>query len=559
MIRDPITSRIRNTRRLADVLQVLARHGFGSFLSETGLDKVIGRGLEMISGKEEHPEAKRLPLEVRLRLVLEELGPIYMKLGQVLATRPDLIPPEVAREFRKLQSDCPKVPYEEIRERLDEQFNEKVDEVFAFIDEEPIAAASIAQAHRARLVDGTEVIIKVLRPGIEELVVTDLEVLEDIAEFTERHFASIGFSPSNVVKEFSRQINRETDLFHEARATERLHEEFKDTPGIHFTPIYWEATTRRVLAMREVKGQLLSRLKPGDLDPAVARQVVKNGTTAVFRMCLEIGFFHADPHPGNIFALEDGSICFIDCGMVGHVEVKTREDLLELVSSVLSRDLDRVLRSVIALSDAESGMERDRAFRADAWEIVSRFHVGNLERLDIAELLESFFTLLRDHKITCPSDLVFLIKALTTIQGVGELLDPEFDFVTHLQPRMRNLMRRQYGPGAIRKRLMRSLMGYIEVVEKLPIELRSLTGALHSRNFSVGLDIKGLEELRHILEKSAKIISIALILAAMIIGTSIHSRSPDIWGTLFGVFGLMTLAIAALFCGWLVLGLFRKD
>lgn len=559
MIRDPITSRIRNTRRLADVLQVLARHGFGSFLAETGLDRVIGKGIEMISGREEHPESRRLPLAVRLRRVMEELGPIYMKLGQVLATRPDLIPPELATEFRKLQSDCPTVPFKEIRERLEEQFPKGYTEIFREIIEEPLAAASIAQAHRATLVDGTEVIIKVLRPGIEELVVTDLEVLEDIAEFTERHFADIGFSPTNVVKEFTRQIQREIDFFHEARATERLYEEFKDSPGIHFTRIYWEATTRRVLAMREVKGQLLSRIRPEDLDPAVARQVVRNGTTAVFRMCLEIGFFHADPHPGNIFALPDGSICFIDCGMVGHVEKRTREDLLELVSSVLARDLDRVLRAVIALSDAEAGFERNRAFRADAWEIVSRFHVGSLERLDIAELLESFFTLLRDHKITCPSDLVFLIKALTTIQGVGQQLDPEFDFVSHLRPRMRNLMRRQYGVRALRNRMVRTFLGYIEIAEKLPAEIRALSGALHSRDFSVGMDIKGLEALRNVLEKSAKIISIALILAAMIIGTSIHSRSDDIWGTIFGVFGVLIIGLAAVFCAWLVLGLFRKS
>lgn len=558
MIRDPIFSTIRNTRRLAEVLQVLGRHGFGSFLSETGLDRLLDRGKDWFSGKEGREETPRLPLEVRLRLVLEELGPIYMKLGQVLATRPDLIPPEVAREFRRLQSDCPQIDFTRINKRLKEEFGDDLDQVFGFIDPEPVAAASIAQAHRARLLDGAEVILKILRPGIERLVETDLEVLEDIARFTERHFSSVGFSPSKVVKEFARQIHRETDLLYEARATDRLREFFRDQDGINFTRIHWQATTRKVLAMDEAKGTLLSHIDKEALDPAVARRIVKHGSTAVFRMCLELGFFHADPHPGNIFAREDGSVCFIDCGMTGHIEDRTREQLLELVAAVLASDLDRVLRVVVQISDAEPKFESDRAFRADAWEIVSRFHSGSLERLDVAELLESFFTLLRDHHITCPSDLVFLIKALTTIQGVGQEIDPGFDFVGHLRPRMQRLMKRQFGPGAIKARLRRTALGYLEVVETFPGELRALAAALHRRNFTVRMDVNGIEELRATLEKSAKIISIALLLAAMIVGTSIHSRAPHSWAVFFAVAGVLVFLFSMVFAFWLIIGLWKK-
>jgi ubiquinone biosynthesis protein len=410
-----IQSRIRNTKRLAEVLTVLGRFGFAGLVTETGVDRLLDKGRSLI-GRPVTPPDERLTENQRIRMVLEALGPVFIKLGQILSTRPDLIPSDLADEFRRLQADAPKVPYELIRERLDAELDGAVDDVFATIDEEPLAAASMAQTHRAVLKDGSAVVIKVLRPGLESIIESDMEILRELARFAERHFADRGFSPTEVVDEFAKELAREIDFRLEARSTERLRRLFEDDPTVTFPRVYREQSSRRVLTLEYIDGTLLSRVGPNELSPEIRRAVVVNGAEAVFRMCLDYCFFHADPHPGNILVLEEGRVCFIDCGMTGQVEQRTARDLARLVQGAVAQDVDGVIRAAIDLSGAEPTLEFDRKLRNDVSELISgiRIDEGSLEDLRLGDLLRGLFDLLRRWRIRCPSDVVFLLKALMT-------------------------------------------------------------------------------------------------------------------------------------------------
>jgi len=517
-----IQSTIRNTRRFAEILSVLIRHGFGGFVGETGLDRLLEKGRSLI-GRGTDGDVERLSLNVRLRLVLEALGPTFIKLGQILSTRPDLIPADLAEEFRSLQADAPKVPFEEIRRRLEEEFNGGVDDLFQSVEETPLAAASMAQVHRAVLKDGTAVVIKVLRPGIEKIIESDMEILHEFARLAESHFENEAISPTAVVEEFAKEIRKELNFTIEARSTDRLRGLFEDDPNVSFPEVYHDHSTRRVLTLEEVRGRMLGSLTPDDLTPEERRAVVLNGSDAVFRMCMEYRFFHADPHPGNIFVMDEGRICFIDCGMTGHIDERTSHQLAELIYGVVSGDVDRVLQTAIDLSGAEQSLMYDRRLRGDVSEYIDSFQApgGSLEELQLGAMLQGFFDLLRKWQIRCPSDLVFLIKAMMTIEGVGREWDPTFDLIGHVKPMLQRKLLERYRPAAIKDRLVRSLASYIDIIEDLPGELRSLLAQTRRKDFAINLHHQGLDRLSNTIDRASRTISYGLIFAAVIMGASI--------------------------------------
>lgn len=545
-ITNPITSRIRNTKRLATVITVLAKHGFSEVVDQIGILPLIDKGLGLI-GKGSGEEHERTPAAVRLRMVLEELGPTYIKMGQVLATRPDLIPPELATEFAKLQSDAPLVPFEDIRARLVAEFGEeKLDELFLSIDPEPLAAASMAQTHKAVLKNGTPVVLKILRPGIHDTVEADMEVLSELARFAESHFAEQGYSPRAVVREFADELAKELDLLHEAKSTRRLERYFRRDEDIHFPHVYVEASTRAVLCLEFIDGLLLAHAKPKEMSAELRRAIVTHGTDAVFRMCLHLGFFHADPHPGNIFVLDHGKVCFIDCGMTGHIEARTAEQLADMIQAVIAGDTEKTIRSVVRLANADPYLEADRAFRRDVWEFISRFQVEHMSELDLGQMLGDFFALLRRWKVRCPADLVFLIKAITTIQGVGQAIDPTFDLVGHVRPHIEKLVKRKYSPKAAKRRLLGSMRGYVDLVEDFPEELRAIVAHLKRRDFTISLEHKGLDILTNTIEHASRNLSMALILASLLLSSAIFFAADNTQSR-FGylsIIGVVTLLFA---------------
>jgi len=548
-----INRRLRSVRRYVEILRVLARYGFGGVVQELHLDRLVERGVTLVSAGRLAPEFHREPRQVRLRKAMEELGATFIKLGQVLSTRPDLIPEEWANEFRNLQDDCPQMSFEVVQDCLRAEFPGRMDELFEWIDQKALAAGSMAQVHRARLRGGIDIVIKVLRPGVREQTEADMEILHALAEFAEEHFSNLGYSPTEVVNEFARELQKEVDLSHEGRATERLRGCFADDPGVVFPRVYWDATTRNVLALEEIKGTPLSRLDLNSISLEDRKALVANGANAVLRQCLEIGFFHADPHPGNLFALPGGRVAFIDCGMTAQLDERTAQRLADLVTGVVRGDVEQVLGVVAALADVEPLKLEDRTVRADVRDFVSHFVNTPLERLNMGQLLREFFQKLREHKIRCPGDLVLLIKALTTIESVGARLDPQFDMVAFARPYVERLVRRKYGYTAMKRRLASSLNQYVELVEDLPAQMRLVLTQLRRNRFAVNLEHRGLTRLTQTIEHASRNIAYSMIIAAMLVGSSIlvlADRGSPNWGLyslgVVGFLGAFTMSVLVL-------------
>ena len=542
-----IKKTIQNTKRFAEIVKVLSKFGFRQIVLDTGLNRLLGHTKNDVEN-DITENSKSLPAQVRLRMVLEELGPTFIKLGQLLSTRPDLIPPEWAEEFKKLQDNCKQVPFSEIHDVLNLEFPSRLGLIFSSIEETPLAAASIAQVHKATLTDGTNVVIKVLRPGARALIEEDMDLVEMLAQFLQQYFSDLGYSPTAVAKEFSRELHKEIDFIIEGQSTDRLRRYFEDDANIMFPTIHWAATTRNVLTMEEIKGRLLSSINPESLSPKERRSIVANGTDAVFKQCLRFGFFHADPHPGNIFLLEDNKLCFIDCGMTGRLDRKTTDQLINLVAATIKGDIDRLCRVVLELTNVDPAVIESREYRLELRHLSSQFQNTELQHLNITGLLSDFFAMLQRFHIQCPSDLMLLTKALTTIEGVAEQFDPSFDVLAHVEPQIQEIVTRRYSIGAIRARIGKTLANSLELIEDLPGELqRFLDHTKHSR-FTLNLELKRIEHLSETMDTSSRIMGIAMIIAALIVGSSIliladnMSDKSGFIGTL-GIVGLILAGI----------------
>lgn len=484
-----------------------------------------------------------------MRQVLEALGPTYIKLGQILATRPDLIPEEWAEEFKNLQDNCAQVPFSEIEAILVQEFPGRLHHLFSSIEETALAAASMAQVHRATMTDGSAVVIKVLRPGNSRIVEEDMALLEWLAQFVEDYFSNLGYSPVAVAGEFSRVMTRETNFLQEAQATERLRRYFADDPNISFPRVYKGASTRLVLTLEEIKGQALTNVDPESLDPKERRKIVANATDAVFRQCLNYGFFHADPHPGNIFLLPDQKLCFIDCGMTGHLDKKTAEQLVDLIAAISAGDIDKLCRVISVLTDIDPAITDRRDFRSDARIMAATFQDADLKQLDITKLLSNFFKMLQRYQIICPSDLIMLTKALTTIEGVAEHFDPSFDVLAHVEPQIREVVSKRYNLASMRRRIQSSAISYLDLLENLPLDVRRIIDQIRHNRLTLNLEMKRIEHLADKVDLSSRIMGISMIISALIVGSSILILADSLSQKqgLLGILGLVGLSGAALY------------
>lgn len=543
-----LAHQLRNLGRYRQILSVLIKYGFADFVRHTGLSAVVSRSLGIL-GNRGRSEADFIQQsrETRLRLAIEELGPTFIKLGQVLSTRRDLVPDEVAEEFEKLQSGCPVVPFEEIKKQLDREFAGRVGEIFQSIEEKPIAAASMAQAHRAILADGQKVVLKILRPGIEDILSADMEILQFIAGVVEDYFENVGFDPVAVAEEFARELKREVDLMQEGRSTDNLRAAFSDDPSIDFPKVYWEATTKKVLCLQEIEAELLANVAPETFSPEIREKIVENGSRAVFRMTLEMGFFHADPHPGNIFARPDGGIIFIDCGMVGHVDHETRLHIAELVYGVTRNDADEVMNCALALAEMDPDKIDIRRARSDVQQMVDQFIGVEMDRIDLGQVLDDFFQTLRRYGLQCPPDVVLLIKAMSTIEGVGARLDPNFDMVTFAHPYIAKLLKDRYSPKAIVRRIKVASESYLRAAEKLPTDISAIMRKIRRNEVKFDFELRRMEELIETVETATDNVAHSLLISAIVIASAIlvHSAPSEqisVLGTL-GVIGFVTASL----------------
>lgn len=528
---------IAAAERGAEIVAALLRFGFGEFARQTGLS--LHRDKRARHSDQDQDAAESIP--VRVRLLLQCLGPTFVKIGQIMSTRPDLIPQDWVEELKKLQCNVPAAPWSGkagVAAVLKKELGPKLKTEFKRIDEVAMAAASMAQVHRAELTGGEYVVLKILRPGIREQMAADLELLRHFARLVQPHLENLGFDALAVVNEFSMELAHETDLTVEAESTRRMGADFRDSQNITFPRVYDAVSTRSVLVLEEVEGVLLAKMDLAKLTRNERDQIIRNGADMVFRQCLEIGFFHADPHPGNIFVLKGQKLCFIDCGMTGLIDPPTMEQLARVVHGTVNKELDRVVRVAVELSGADARMIDDRAFRSDVWKFVDHFSGTSLDSIRLGLVLTEFFALLRKYHLRCPADIVYLIKAVTTIEGVAEEVSPEFDLVGYVRPFLENAIKRRYGFEALKTRAKSALLAIEDLAETLPRDVGDLVKAAKDGRIRFQLTHLGLDRLTDEVERASMNISWSLVIASLILGCallvladSLH-RTPSLLTTL---------------------------
>jgi ubiquinone biosynthesis protein len=546
----------RDLGRLNEIAGVFIRHGLGDVLHRLGLADTMAKAGHVLH-REHAGELARLEAPVQLRCALEELGPTFVKLGQVLAGRADLFGPEWIAEFARLHSRVPPVPMEALRPQLREDLGGEPEAVFAWFDVRPLAAASIAQVHRARLHDGSEVVVKIRRPAIQEVIAADLRLLARLAELAETHWPELRpYRPRLLVRQFARSLRGELDLAAECRHAERVARNLAALPEVLIPRVHWAHTGERVNVQDWIDGVAGDDRAGIDAAGLDRPQLARSGARAVLKMIVEDGFFHADPHPGNVFYLGGNRIAFIDFGMVGRVSPQRREDLLKLLLGLVERQPQAVAEVLLDWTgDAPMAQTSSQmAVLEDEIEaFVEQYHGSSLAQLNLGHMLGEVTGLLREHRLALPADLALLIKAFISLEGMGRGLDPGFHMATEALPLLRQVLRARWQPQALARRQVQSLRRALAELGRVPHDLSQLLRRAREGRLQVNIDIAHLKRAGDQIDRAANRLSMALVVAALIIGSSIVMTvggGPTLLG--LPAFGLLGFAGAVLGALWLI-------
>ncbi|MCC4116067.1 ubiquinone biosynthesis protein UbiB [Aromatoleum toluclasticum] len=547
----------RELTRAHDIAAVLIRYGFGDLVRRIGLADTLERAGKALHWNEPE-ELARLEPPARVRRALEELGPTFIKLGQILATRVDLLPPEWIAEFGRLQDSAPAVPFEQVREQLTEDLGEAPEAAFAELDTQPLAAASLAQVYRARLHDGRPVILKVRRPGIRPTIEADLRLLARLAEIIEAEAPDLRrYRPCQVVREFTLSLRREIDFAAECRYAERVAASFIGHPEIVIPRVHWQWCGERLNVQDFIDGIPGRDLAGVDAAGLERKLLARRGAAAVLKMMLEDGFFHADPHPGNVFYLHGNRIAFIDFGMVGRLSETRRYELAVLLNGLVSNDAAAVADVLLEWRDADAPETEPERLRHEIDTFVDQYKGVPLKQLDIGAMLSDLVMILREHGIALPPDLSLLIKAFITLEGMGRQLDPDFDMGAEAAPFLRRVLLAHHAPAAIAKRGWRTFAQAVDLVTGLPRDLSQLLRSARRGKLQMQVDIVSLKRLGEQLDRAATRMTIGIVTAALIIGSAIVMtvvREPafaalQTFGML-GFFGAVIGGVAVLVSIW---------
>lgn len=548
----------RQIERYSEILGVLFKFGFDDVVNSLKVDQYLDMGRHLFF-RERKEKIEKYSRAQRLRMVLEELGPTFIKLGQVLSTRADVVPQDFLEELIKLQDEVPSFPFDEVKQILETELSGPFYELFVHVEPEPVAAASMAQVHRARLFDGQEVVIKVQRPGIRRTVEVDLEIMFHIATLMERHLEGMELHrPTEVVEEFGRIIERELDFKIEAGNMERFASLYRNDPRVYIPKVIAEASTERVLTMEFIDG-----IKAGDLESLRVQgydlaEIADLGGDLVMQQTMVFGYFHADPHPGNLMVLPGPVMCLLDLGMVGRLDRRTREEIVDLVLAVTRRDAKSMVSALLRMTEWEEEPDR-RDFERDVADFVDQNLRGPLKDLVLGRVLQQIFEIASHYRLRVPADLLFLIKALTVTEGLGRQLNPDFDIVAKARPFVKQVQMERYSPGRLAGDLKDYTAEWLDIARDLPADIRTIVRLVRTGKIRLQLDHGGFESLRHTLDQTNNRLSYALVLAALIIASSIivHSGLPPTWHEI-PIIGLVGYIVAGAMGLWLLITILRR-
>jgi ubiquinone biosynthesis protein len=553
-----ISRTYRHLNRYRHILAVLLKHGFGEVVESLKIDQYLEIGLQLIS-KKRPPREEPLTRPQRVRMALEELGPTYIKLGQVLSTRPDLIPVEFIDELSKLQDSVPPFPFDEVEAILQRELGVPSAAVFDPIEVEPVASASIGQVHRARLKNGEAVAVKVQRPGIHALIEVDLEIMLHLATLAERHVEELALhKPVNIVEEFARILEKEIDFRIEAAHMDRIAQGFLGDPTVYIPAVFKEVSTACILTTEYVEGIKISNIDQLEAAGYDRRLLCSRGADIILKQVFHHGFFHADPHPGNIFALPGNVICLLDFGMVGVVDRQTREMFVELVDSVVRRNEARTAQVLLQLTIWEQPPDL-RQLERELSDFMGRHLYRPLKDIEVGKLLKDLLEIATRFQLRLPPDIFLMLKAISTVETVGRMLDPEFDMIAKAAPFIEQVLLDRFKPQRVAEDVGDLAARMLKFLQQFPKDLLDLAGLLRQQKLSLQLKHDGLEKVLATHDQISNRISFAIIIAALIIGSAliVISKTPPLFYgiSLIGIIGFLAAALMGI---WLLVAILRK-
>ncbi len=551
---------MRELPRLQEITSVLIRHGLGEFVRRIGIAGVLERAGQILHWGEA-AEAQKLDTPQRMRLALEELGPTFVKLGQVMATRVDLFPPAWIAEFEKLHADVPPVPFETLLPELERALGRSPFEVFGEIETRPYAAASIAQVHRARLKDGTPVVLKIRRPGVREKIDADLRLLRRVSELVESEMPEVRrYRPAEIAAQFARSLEREVDFAVETRNIERFAQNFAGHEHVVIPKIYPEYTSEVLLVQQHVAGIPATDTAAVEMAGLDRKLLAARGVDAFLKMILIDGFFHADPHPGNIFYLPGNKLVVIDFGMVGRLSPRRRAQVVDLLTGI-ARMSEEPMLDVLHDWAGEAHVDDERLAN-DVNEMAFEYEGMPLKDIRIGNVIRQFADIVRAHSIVLPSDLSLMFKTLITLEGLGRQYDPDIHIVSHITPLVRQAVAERYQPSEIVRRGRGAVREFFDLVGSVPRDVARLLREARRGKMRVDLDLKRLDGFGKQLDRTLDRVTVGIMTASLVIGSAIVLTvrdGPEFFGIpVLPALGLFGYLLAFLNSLWIVYGIWRS-
>lgn len=548
----------RNFNRYRQILTILFRYGFDDVVERLKIDQYLEIGLQMIS-RHKRENVEKLSRAERLRLLFEELGPTFIKFAQILSTRPDIIPADIIREFEKLQDEVPPFSYAEAKEIIEAELGNSLDDYFSSFDEIPLASASIAQVHKAVLEDGEVVAVKVQRPGIKKLIEVDLEIMLHLAMLMEKNIEEIAFQkPTRVIEEFARTLERELDFSTEAASMERVSAQFLNDRTIYIPKVYSDFSRMRVLTMEYVDGIKVSEIEKLEAAGLNLKTITARGADFVMKQVFEFGFFHADPHPGNVFVLPDNVICPIDFGMTGSVDKRLRVLFVDILESLAKKDSARCARLLLDLGEYDEEPDNG-VFEKEIDDFMGRHLYKSLKDIDLGSLLQDLMYVATNNRIRIPPVIFLMIKAFAAMEGIARILDPEFDMIAYAAPFVKRAKLARYSPGKIAEDLFTTLSDSLNVLQALPREMLQVTRLIRQNKLTINMETRALDAFLRNHDQVSNRLSFSIVIAALIIGSALllaFATPPLFYGISF--VGMLGFVVAAVLGIWLLIAILKK-
>lgn len=549
---------IGNVKRVRDIGKTFLKYGFGPLIYEMNLAPSLSFLMRFISPKIKK-EIQHLPSSVRLRKLFEELGTTYIKFGQFLASRPDIFPDEVISELRKLQDNTPYFPFEKIKPIIEHSINRPIGEIFEYIEETPMASASIAQVHRGKLLNGEIVAIKIKKPGVKELVEQDISILMLIGKMAEKHIQEAKqIQLVKIIEEMSEQINKELNFELEMFYIEKFSEFFKNDTSLIFPKIHREFSSNDIIVMDMIQGVRIDDIVALEEKKINLREIASRGVNFYLKQVFEFGFFHADPHPGNLLITDDGKIAILDFGIIGKIDSELLEHLSDIFLSLIKLDINGLVNEMIEFGIINPDIDI-RKIKLDLMDVILPVYGKNIGEIDSLKILQHIITMGRKYRFNFPIDYLYIIKTFAFLESTGKKLDPDFNVLYFTKPYAKKIIRQKYSYKNIVLKSLKNGKVYGGMINSIPEDYKKIVSKVLNDKITFNFVHKGLEKFATQLDKSVNRLSFSIVIAGIILSSSIMvyaNVGPKIFG--MSVLGLLGFIVSSFLGLGLIIGIIRS-